>query len=321
MQHSRIAQSAASTGSLPLSIGFFTDIKKLLVALTSILVLSLGTYAQPIDSLQIRINEIEQALHYQTGTVELESGNATLTVPAGFQFLDKSQSMYVLTDLWGNPADSSVLGMLVPENRGVLADNSWVFAVTYNEMGYVKDDDAADIDYDQMLKDLQKETRDGNAERVKNGYEPIELIGWASNPYYDQNQKTLHWAKEFKFGESASNTLNYNLRILGRKGIYELNAIASMPELPEVKLSIDKVIASVEFKDGHRYADFQPDVDQVAAWTIGGLVAGKVLAKAGFFVFILKFWKLIALGLFGAGGGAWKVWKRKKKGDTSIKRE
>ncbi|TYA89160.1 DUF2167 domain-containing protein, partial [Seonamhaeicola marinus] len=45
-----------------------------------------------------------------------------------------------------------------------------------------------------------------------------------------------------------------------------------------------------------RYSDFNPDIDQVAAYGIGGLIAGKILAKAGFFAVILKFWKFIAIG-------------------------
>ena len=71
--------------------------------------------------------------------------------------------------------------------------------------------------------------------------------------------------------------------------------------------------------DGNRYADFDSNVDEVAAWTIGGLVAGKVLAKAGFFAFVLKFIKPILL-LLGAGGMA--VWRwftgRKKEEETAF---
>ncbi|HET6559647.1 MAG TPA: DUF2167 domain-containing protein [Prolixibacteraceae bacterium] len=110
------------------------------------------------------------------------------------------------------------------------------------------------------------------------------------------------------------NAISDNLRIQDRKGIFVRNAVANRCELPEVPSNIDPVLASVAFKPGHQYSDYLPDVDNVAAWTIGGLVAGKVLAKAGFFVLLLKFWKVIALGLFGAGGGVWKVWKRKKEG-------
>ena len=36
-----------------------------------------------------------------------------------------------------------------------------------------------------------------------------------------------------------------------------------------------------EFNDGMRYADFQPGVDEVAAFGIGALVAGKIAAKTG----------------------------------------
>ncbi len=289
--------------------------KKTILTILTTLFISYNNFAQEVDSTQLRINEIEQSLIYKTGIIELESGNATLTVPKGFRYLDKTQSIYVLTDLWGNPADSSILGMLVPENRGVLETNSWVFTISFDEMGYVKDADADDIDYDDLLKEQQNDFKEVNPERIKQGYQPIEFIGWASSPYYDKNKKILHWAKELKFGQDSLNTLNYNLRVLGRKGIFMLNAVASMSELPEVKSNIDKVIGSVEFKDGHKYSDFLPDVDNVAAWTIGGLVAGKILAKVGFFVLIAKFWKLIALAIAGAGGSIWKYFKKQKKDD------
>ena len=89
----------------------------------------------------------------------------------------------------------------LPEGDGVLDSNAWVFTIYYDEMGYVKDDDANDIDYDDLLKDQQKSILEENDERVKNNYEPVSLIGWASPPYYDSNRKVLHWAKELKFGE------------------------------------------------------------------------------------------------------------------------
>ena len=267
------------------------------------------------DSAFMSLDEIEKSLDYKTGVVELQSGNATLTVPGGFGFLDNTQARYVLEDLWGNPADSSILGLLVPSGKGVLGDGSWVFVVSFDEMGYVKDDDAEDIDYDDLLTEQKKEISEGNAERIKQGFQPIEFVGWASTPYYDKDKKILHWAKELKFGTDSIRTLNYNLRILGRKGIFIINAVATMNELPEVKANINKVITSVKFKEGHKYSDFLPDVDNVAAWTIGGLVAGKILAKVGFFVLIAKFWKVIILAIAGAGAWIRKYFKKKKQGD------
>ncbi len=267
----------------------------------------LSVFGQATDSLQVQIDSIEATLKYQHGVIQLKNGIGTLKVPDGFKYLDADQSNYVLSDLWGNPKSESSLGMIIPESMGVLGDHTWAFNVQYDEIGYVKDDDAGDINYNELLAEMQNDTREASKERVKEGYEAIELVGWAAKPYYDADRKILHWAKELKFGESNENTLNYNVRILGRKGVLVLNAISSMNELPEVNHNIDKVLNIVTFSDGNKYADFNPSVDEVAAWTVGGLVAGKVMAKAGFFVVLLKFWKVIAFAVAGAGSFVWRM--------------
>lgn len=259
--------------------------------------------------------QIENSFTYQTGIIELKEGHGTLTVPKGFKFLDKEQSITLLTDYFGNPKDNSVLGILAPENISVFDDKSWLFILSFEEMGYVKDDDANDIDYDQLEAEMKAEISSANPERIKQGFEPEYFIGWASDPYYDDTKKTLHWAKEFKFGDAEVNTLNYNIRILGRKGVFMFNALSLMPELEVVKSNIDPIINSIEFHEGFAYSDFDPDVDDVAAWTIGGLVAGKLLAKVGFWALIVKFWKLILLGFAGIGSFLWK--KKKNKDESS----
>jgi uncharacterized membrane-anchored protein len=201
--------------------------------------------------------------------------------------------------------------MILPDSMGVLGERTWAFNMQYEAMGHVQDEDAGEVDYDALLAEMQNDTRKASRERVREGYEAIELVGWAAKPYYDADRKILHWAKELKFGESTENTLNYNVRILGRRGVLVLNAIASMNELPEVNKHIGKVLNIVTFSDGNRYADFDPSLDEVAAWTVGGLVAGKVIAKTGLAALLGKFWKLIALVAAGAGGAAWRlVWGR-----------
>lgn len=71
----------------------------------------------------------------------------------------------------------------------------------------------------------------------------------------------------------------------------------------------------MQFNDGYRYGDFNPSVDEVAGWTIGGLVAGKVLAKAGLFAVILKFWKFIAIGVVALVRIFWSRIRGKKAND------
>jgi uncharacterized membrane-anchored protein len=87
------------------------------------------------------------------------------------------------------------------------------------------------------------------------------------------------------------------MRFLGRKGVLSFNAISGVEQLNLIKENIPTITNAVAFKEGNRYADFDSGIDKVAAWTLGGLVAGKVLAKAGFFVVILKFIKPILIGI------------------------
>jgi uncharacterized membrane-anchored protein len=238
-----------------------------------------------------------------------------LKVPEGYRYLDAKQSNYVLEDLWGNPKSNSSLGMLFPVNAGPMTEGSYAFNIQYDPMGFVEDDDADDVDYDDLLEEMQKETSESNDERERNGYERVELVGWAAKPFYDKEKHILHWAKEIKFGNADVNTLNYNVRVLGRKGVLVINAISTMDELKEVNASIEKVTDIVTFAEGNKYSDFNPSMDKVAVFTVGGLVAGKVLAKAGFFAIIVKFGKVIIMAIAGVGATAWKWITGRRKDD------
>ncbi len=269
-----------------------------------------------------KLDSAEKTMHYEVGVINISDGVARVTIPKGFKFINEKQSQYILETLWQNPPDASVLGMIVSDSFHVNSLKSqWVFVVTYNSMGYVKDDDADKINYDDLLKDMKKESAESNIERKKMGYDTMDLLGWASKPYYDKENKVLHWAKEFKVEGSEQNTLNYDVRVLGRKGVLSLNAVAGMDQLDEVKKNIPEILKMARFENGYTYAEFDSGIDDVAAWTIGGLVAGKVLAKAGLFVVILKFWKLILLAVAGGGSAIWRFVTGRKKKEEALATE
>jgi uncharacterized membrane-anchored protein len=260
------------------------------------------------------MDSIANSFKYQRGLVKIKDF-ATIKVPEGFKFLDSEQSIFVIHSLWNNPEDTTILGLLFPETSGPLDPDSWAISLRYAEEGYIDDDDAESIDYDELLEGMKKDAEAVNPARIENNYPPIYLIGWAAKPYYDAANKKLHWAKEIQFGDGPSevNTLNYNIRILGRKGYLVLNAIGGMDQFDAINKEIDKVLASVEFVDGYKYSDFNPKLDKVAAYGIGGLIAGKVLAKAGILGILAKFGKLIILGIGAALGAIWKLFTGRKK--------
>lgn len=254
--------------------------------------------------------EFVASLEPQHGKIVLGDSLATLDLPDSLVFLDGENAQRLLVDAWGNPPDEvPPLGMILPADVSPLSEESWGVTVEFEPSGYVSDRDAADIDYSDMLRDMQADMRQANAWRKENGYEPVKLIGWAAEPHYDAQGKKLHWAKELKFGDSESNTLNYNIRVLGRKGVLVLNFVANMDQLAEIERNVPAVLAMTEFNPGQRYAEFDPDLDTVAAYGIGALVAGKVAAKTGLLAMLLvllkKFWivPLLLIGWLGRSIG------------------
>lgn len=264
-----------------------------------------------------KIDSIESLLHYKTGTVTLQNGLGTINIAPGFKFLDSADARYVLEDVWGNLKGQTALGMILPADAKA-AITDYGFIIEYEPIGYVKDDDADEINYDNLLKEMKEDVAKTNEERRKAGMANMNLVGWATKPYYDKNRKLLYWAKELKVDGAEENTLNYDIRILGRKGVLVLEAISGMSQLDSVNKAIDPILGMVSFNKGNKYEEFDSKVDNVAAWTIGGLVAGKLLAKAGFFVLFLKYIKLIIVAVGGAGAAIWRRIKGKKKRDELV---
>jgi len=263
--------------------------------------------ADPAAALQ----KLVAGINYRQGEVVIGKGLAKVSVPAQFRYLDAKDTATILSDIWGNPKSSDLLGALVPAGFSPLGEEGWLVVITYDEDGYVQDDDAAKIDYTKQLAEMQEATRESNKQRVKEGYGAIELVGWAKPPRYDAATHKLYWAKEIKFGEKKENTLNYNIRMLGRRGVLVLNAVASIHDLPEVEAATPAILSTIDFQEGHRYADYDSSTDKTATYGLAALVAGGVAAKAGLFkglwVAIIALKKFIIIGLVALAGSIKKL--------------
>ena len=251
------------------------------ITVCTLIVLAVGAHAEPQSPEFSSAKEFEQSLHFKRGHIVLPGGLAALDVPPSFRYLDPNDTERVLVDAWGNPPGSQTLGMLFPTDIGPFANNAWGVVIEYTGDGHISDEDADAIDYDDLLARMREDTDDANEERKKIGYEPVRLVGWAQPPHYDQGNKKLYWAKEIKFGSSEEHTLNYNIRVLGREGVLELNAVAGMSQLSKVENEMQDVLTFANFNEGHRYADFDASTDHVAAYGLAALVGGAVAAKTG----------------------------------------
>lgn len=248
--------------------------------------------------------DFAEHLDYKQGKIELENIGAELTVPDGYYYLNQEDANRVLVDLWGNPPDDSVSGMLFP--IGNLpnhpdASKAWGIAVSYEDSGHVSDEDAGSANYDDVLKQLQSDATEANAWRKENGYPYAMVMGWADDPFYDKQNRAMHWAEKIKFEGFEDLTLNYNLRILNRTGILVMSYIADMEHLPAAKASIPEAIKMVSFKEGYRYADYNSWWDWDADFGVAGMITAAAVAVPAIAV---ADGKAVSRGKAAAAGGA-----------------
>ena len=278
-----------------------------------------GTLTQAEEAAKPEMTSAEflAALNPQAGTVTLPGGIATLNLSAKFNYLNPASAEKLLVEGWGNPPGNKTLGMVIPSDVNPVERNGWGVVITYDEDGHVSDADADEINYTDLLKEMKEQTEEANKERVKAGYGSMTLIGWAEAPHYDKASHKFYWAKEFATDNAKVTSLNYNIRVLGRKGVLVLNAVASMEEMPIIRQETPDLLASTEFAKGNRYEDFDQKTDHIAEYGLAALVAGGVAAKLGLFAklaaLLIAFKKIIILGLVAFGGAIMKLFGRKPK--------
>ncbi|WP_419809921.1 DUF2167 domain-containing protein [Sphingomonas sp.] len=279
------------------------------LTLTALLLLTATPALAQHRPSQAQVATIEHGLRPQSGDIALPQAGATLHLGKDFYFLDAAQARQVLTELWGNPPSTAdgVLGLVMPAGKSVM-DETWGAVVTFQDSGYVTDDDASTADYDKILTQLREGEAEENEQRRAQGYPGMHLMGWAQPPSYDRATHAVIWARDLKIDGASADSLNYDVRVLGRKGVLSLNMLWDMPHLAEVRTAAATFGRTAQFTSGQAYTDFdEAKGDKRAGYGLAGLVAagvGVVAAKKlGLIALALGFGKKF-LVLFAIAGAA-----------------
>lgn len=273
--------------------------------------------ASMIKKFRKQLDSTNRKIRYQQGQIPIAGGQAMIQIPKGYQFIDSAQTRFILEELWGNLPDASVQGMLVQETFRVNhADEEYTYVISYQPIGFVKDHDAHDTNYEELLFDMQQEQEAANFLRLQRGYNTMSIVGWAELPYYDKEKKILHWAREIAVSGSDINVLNYEVRLLGRSSVISFNAVATMDKLEKVKQELPKVLAIARFSDGQEYRDFNKQTDAIAELTVGTMVAGKTTTRVGVTDIRVTTWRIILMSLAAAGIIGWVMLAAKRKADS-----
>jgi uncharacterized membrane-anchored protein len=254
-------------------------------------------------------------LKFATGDIVLPNKVATLHLGEKYRYLAPAETSQLL-QMWGNPPHDSTQGAIYPASVNPLSQSGWAVILTYIDEGHIDDSDAAEIDYDDLLKEMKEGVESDNEARKDAGYPALHLVKWAEPPRYDAAAKKLYWAKELESENSETNALNYDVRVLGREGVLSMQAVAPMDLLTQVRTDMRPLLDVTEFNEGYRYAEFDSKSDRVAAYGLGALIAGGVAAKAGLFAKLLGFLllakKFIIIGVVALGGFIARMFGKKK---------
>lgn len=237
--------------------------------------------------------EPEEQFHWQQGPKTIQLGHEIeLALPGNRVFLGMPEADKFLRKL-GSFNNAGTLG-LVLDPQG-----DWIVVIDYEEEGHVKDDEK--IDAPELLKAIREGTEEANKERVQNGFPELHVGDWSEQPHYDKGAHHLVWA--LPATSTRGTSINYNTRVLGRRGVVSLNLVTSDKSFAVDRPHAAELLAATTFKKGARYEDFDKKTDKVAEYGLMGLILGGAglgaakLVKLGLFA---KFWKVL-LGIFIAG--------------------
>lgn len=195
----------------------------------------------------------------------------------------------------GEPVNGDEAGFLSPTNR------DWAVYFQYDDCGFVKDDEKDKLDSAKLLKEIRKGNDAGNEYRKEHGNPPLEIVGWEQEPKYDPVTHNLTWA--IRATCQGEQIVNYNTRLLGRKGVMEVVLVCDPAELQKNLPEFHAVLAGYKYSSGETYTEYKPG-DKIAKYGLGALVLGGAAvgaAKLGLFawlgVLLKKGFKLVVVAV------------------------
>ncbi|PYM16627.1 MAG: DUF2167 domain-containing protein [Verrucomicrobia bacterium] len=219
---------------------------------------------------------------------------AEIQVPEGFVFTGAKETRQLL-EAMGNPTSGSELGFLAPTSL------AWFVVFEFSDVGYVKDDDKDKLNADKLLKSIKAGTEQANQFREKMGAAPLHITGWEIPPHYNEQTHNLEWA--IRAESEGHPVINYNTRLLGRKGVMEVNLVIDPEKLNTAMPAYQTVLKDYSYKAGERYAEYHQG-DKLAKYGLAALITGgaaAVAVKTGLFASLIvlfkKGWKLVVLAV------------------------
>jgi uncharacterized membrane-anchored protein len=236
--------------------------------------------------------------------------NIEIDLPAGMVLFEHAEAKAMIEQSGGDGGNV----------RAAIArlDSDWLVLVEYEDVGYVSDKDADQLDANELFASYQQGNNQQNIRRKEMGIGELFLDGWSEMPRYDKTAHHLVWG--LKGHSDSGQVINSFTRILGRNGYMSVNLIDSPDKIEASKQATAGLFAATRFTAGFTYAD-HAEGDKSSGMGLRALVLGGTglavmkVAKTGLLIKLLlvfkKVWWLVIVGI----GGLFKLLLGRKKDD------
>jgi len=181
-----------------------------------------------------QVEQLWKQISWQRGPTRARVGTVgEIDVPAGFQFTGQEGTAHFMK-LTGNLPNQGDLGLICPVSVNLTelgGPGAWFLVFTWDNIGYVKDDDRNNLDGDAILASIKVGQDKSNQMRRGQGLNGLTIHGWAKAPFYDPQTNLLTWATRIQADGDPFIDVNYNSRILGRGGVMSANMVIDEPSL------------------------------------------------------------------------------------------
>lgn len=264
-----------------------------------------------------------QPVQWVVGPAKVSLGAvAELEIPADYRFADERSARALLEQL-RNPVPKKLAGFLIPPS------GEWFALVELSEPGYVKDDDAVQLDAEAILSAIRQIATRQRQMQSAAGAPVVESVEWAVEPVYDPTAHRVEWA--IKAVSRGNAVVNYVVRQFGRTHV--LDFVGVMPAKAGLDLAALKAVANrMSFLQGQRYEDFQAgdkvadltlaqflvsqdrEAEELAAETQAGNVAGAITARTDFVWLATVFLTLLLVSVVVL---VYRAWSRPRRAGVS----
>jgi len=245
--------------------------------------------------------------------VDLGHG-AEIAVPAGLVLYEETAAQTIMRDM-GNDPEGTVAVIL-------RRDAKWAIVIDADDMGYITDSDADELDPAQLLASFREGAVRQNAERKARGIPELFVDGWSQLPQYDRVRHRLVWGLDNH--DVDGKVINFDTRLLSRSGYVAFGLIDSPDHIVAARQETLPILEAIRFKPGSRYEDHVGG-DHDSGIGLRGLMLGgaglMVAKKTGILVALLAFFKKAIIFIAAGLAGLFRWLFRRKRSAVEVRDE